>query len=291
MPHDWQAEDLARGNSWHFDFGAPGQDALQAARAALDTGPGFAVVSNLPVPDLTTDEHVKRAVDLVALFGSPLPQGPEGDTTLGWLVRDEGVSRFDSHGMYVPNVYTSKSADFLDIHNDDAMHPYGHNIDIFALFCLSASDSGGGSTLVSSRRVYSVLRDEYPEQFERLCQPFPFERAHVTHSGQDPVISAPVFERVEGRLRVHCNRQRIEMAMATMPDSYGADEEAALDALESVLSRDELQLRLRLGRGDLLIVDDHLVLHGRDSFTDAPGGTRRCLIRILLERHPSGAVE
>lgn len=287
LSHEWKAEDLTSNSSWRPDFRTLGRDSLDVAKGLLDNGPGFAIVTGVPIHEATIDAQVNQVVDLLTVFGHPLPQGPEGDTKLGWIVRDEGASRFGPDGSYVPQIYTSKSADFLDIHNDGAMRPYGLDVDLFALFCLSPAEAGGGSTLVSSLSVFSMLQKEHPKELERLCEAFPFERSHVTPSGQTPIIWAPVFEWVEGRLRVHCNRQRIEMARATIPEQFGAIERAALEALDDILGRDELQIRYQLSQGDLLIVDDHLVLHGRDSFVDAPDRAKRCLIRILLQRDGS----
>jgi hypothetical protein len=284
LSHEWKAGDLTGNPSWRPDFQTLGRDSLGVAKDLLDNGPGFAIVTGVPILEATIDAQVNQVINFLKVFGNPLPQGPEGDTKLGWLVRNEGVSRFGPDGSYVPQIYTSKSADFLDIHNDGAMRPYGLDVDLFALFCLSPAEVGGESTLVSSLSVFSMLQKEYPRELERLCKAFPFERSHVTPSGQEPIIWAPVFEWVKGRLRVHCNRQRIEMAWATIPEQFGAVERAALEALDDILGRDELQLRCQLGQGDLLIVDDHLVLHGRDSFVDTPDRAKRCLIRILLQR-------
>jgi Taurine catabolism dioxygenase TauD, TfdA family len=289
LPQGWKATDLVSDAAWHIDHWTFMRDPLGAAKDLLDKGPGFVIIAGVPFYEALIDEQVRGIVDLLSPFGRVLPQGPVGDTILGWIVRDEGVSRFNPDGSYTSEIYTSKSPDFLDIHNDGAMRPYGLEIDLFALFCSSPAAQGGESILVSSVNVYETLRNEYPRELERLCQPFPFERLHVTPAGQQSITWAPIFQWVTGSLRVHCNRQRVEMAMAKMPGQFGVIEREALDALEEVLGRDELRFRCRLDRGDLLIVDDHLVLHGRDAFTDSPGGSRRSLIRVLIERDAATA--
>lgn len=283
LSYGWKAVDLISDPSWHLDYQTFGPDPLGAAGNLLDRGPGFVVVAGVPLYNATIDQQVSGMIDLLAPFGRALPQGPEDETELGWLVRDEGVSRFNADGSYASAIYTSKSPDFLDIHNDGAMHPYGLDVDLFALFCSSPASEGGESSLVSSLKAYQILQSEYPSELERLCKPFPFERSHVTPSGEQPIIWAPIFEWVNETLRVHCNRQRIEMAMTMMSGQFSVTERAALEALEEVLGRDELRFRYRLDQGDLLLVDDHLVLHGRDAFIDAPGA-KRCLIRMLIQK-------
>lgn len=197
-------------------------------------------------------------------------------------MRDEGVNRFDSDGNFRQGVYTSKSRDAIDIHNDGAMEPYGHQIYISSLLCVKAASAGGHNVLVSALAVLDIMHREYPEHVDRLRHPFPFERGHVTPKGGEAVIFAPVFDLSRPALRVHWNRQRIEMAeeITGVPLSPSAME--ALDALEEVIMRPEVQLTHILRPGELLVINDDLVLHGRSAFSD--NVTRRCLVRILFAR-------
>jgi alpha-ketoglutarate-dependent taurine dioxygenase len=90
---------------------------------------------------------------------------------------------------------------------------------------------------------------------------------------------------------VHWNRQRIEMGAVESGTPLTAEDVAALDALDEVLSRPELRTTHVLRPGELLVLDDHRVLHGRAEFSDARGaGNHRCLVRILLSREPAAAV-
>ena len=100
--------------------------------------------------------------------------------------------------------------------------------------------------------------------------------------GQAPVSWGPVFEEVGGRLRVRYSRPRIEMAPALSGVPLTSEDVAALDALDEILSRPDLQFRHILSPGEFLVVDNHLVMHGRSGFTDV--GRQRCLVRVLLAR-------
>jgi hypothetical protein len=275
----------AEDDSWRVSYTDDHHALAVQIMRRVDGYPGFALVTGVPVDDLTPEQACVFAPELLKSVGDPLPQGPEGAMTLGWLVRDEGSSRFRSDGTYRPGVYTSKSADDLDIHNDGAMSPHGHEVDMFGLLCLGTASAGGESTLIRTHAVIDVLRRERPREFERLCQPYAFERSHVAQSGRAPVMWAPIFDLGGARPRVRCNRQRVEMAPAITGVPLDAGDLAALDALDEVLGRRALQHRLTLARGDLLVVDDHAVLHKRGAFTDDPAaGQRRCLVRVLLAR-------
>ncbi|MGH9959029.1 MAG: TauD/TfdA family dioxygenase [Pyrinomonadaceae bacterium] len=280
-------ETLADRHLWAIPFDDDYAALATELTSRIDQGFGFAVVVDVPMEDITPTEAQRLAVDMLKNIGEPLLQGTIGDQTAGWLVRNEGVSRFDGDERYQPGVYTSKSPDHLDIHNDAAMQAYGNNPDYFALLTYRRAKHGGESILVSSHAIYSILSRENPKALQRLMKPFAFERQHVTHPGQEPVSWGPVFHRTQGKLRVRWNRQRIEMAPSLTGVPLTKNDLTALDAFEEVACRPKIQFRYLLQKGECLVVNDHAVLHGRSGFVD--GGEpheRRCLVRVLLKRKP-----
>lgn len=296
----WQPVDAGEATGLPIPYSPDHRSLAGAISAALDPagGPGFAVVTGLPVDPAAPEESAQTALAVLRKIGTPLLQGPPADRTLTWLVRYEGVRRFHADGTFQGGVYTSKSRDGIEIHNDSAMRPYGYEIDISALLCVESAEQGGASTLVSTSEVTAELRRDFPAEFARLCRPFVFERTHVTPPGGATLIPLPVFDLSGGRtgkepFRVHWNRQRIEMGAVESGEPLTAEDVAALDALDEVLSRPELRTTHVLRPGELLVLDDHRVLHGRAEFSDAQGsgtGNHRCLVRILLSREPAAAV-
>jgi Taurine catabolism dioxygenase TauD, TfdA family len=281
----WLAQDLATYLDWRIRYRADLPAVAEDVEKQLKDGPGLALVTGVPVEQMNIDRACGLAVELMSHLGKPLLQGPENEAQLSWLVRNEGAELFNADGSYARGSYSSRSAADIDLHNDAAMRPHGHDLDYFGLLCLGAAARGGETTLVSSLAVHAVLRRECPSQLDRRYRPFAFERSHVVARGEESVIRQPVFSVEDGRLRVRCNRQRIEMAAELTGVPVGDDGVAALNAMENVASRRDLQFRFRLASGDFLIADDHLVLHGRDSFADdRDGGRRRCLVRVVLSR-------
>lgn len=279
----WVAADLVADKSWMIEYTDDSTALAAEVESRLDAGPGFALVTGVPVAGLSDEDAARMAPELVRSFGVPLVQGPEDSPTFGWLVRDEGSRRFHPDGSFVEGIYTSKSRDSLDIHNDGAMSPYDHEVARFALLCLGSASSGGESILISTHTVVQILCDEYPEALARLRRSFGFERRHVAHAGQKPVLWAPIIDDSGPTLRVRFNRQRVEMAPAVTGVALTDEDIHALDVLDSVLHRAEGQFRCVLNPGDLLIVDDNRIVHSREAFVDDPAsGQRRCLVRVLL---------
>ena len=144
---------------------------------------------------------------------------------------------------------------------------------------LRADASGGASTLVDGFKVADDLRARAPDQFELLARTvlhFHFADATAEHRAAAPVLSvAP-----DGQLTaVRYSNHSVEPFLLP-PDQMRAYY-AAYRAFGRMRESEQYQLRLALGAGDLYIVDNHRVLHGRTGFSS--GGARH-LQSCYIER-------
>ncbi|MEU9378179.1 TauD/TfdA family dioxygenase [Streptomyces sp. NPDC048255] len=259
--------------------------ALLARRLRTEVldGRGFAVVTGTPAGALGTRAAQEFATRMLRHLGEPLLQGRGADTSLAWLVRDEGVSQHTDDRRFRENAYTSKSRGYLHLHNDRAVTPFGHEPDCVALFTHRTAAQGGDSVLVDGWTVHRILRETSPRALALLHTPYPVDRRHVTPRGQSPVVRAPVFEDTGGRVQIRCNLKRIETAAELIGEPIPPDRCEALDMLRQVLSRPELKVTIPLEEGDCLVIDDRRVLHGRTSYEDHPDpARRRCLVRVMM---------
>ncbi|MEU9113554.1 TauD/TfdA family dioxygenase [Streptomyces sp. NPDC048483] len=284
-------------NGWtHHSFASPAAfrlpylpDHASLARRIheeLLDGPGFTVVTGTPIATMSTQDAQEFSESMLRHLGEPLPQGRGTDTALAWLVRDEGLSAYIDDRRFHENAYTSKSRGYLHLHNDQAVQPFGQEPDSIALLTHRKAEQGGASVLVDGWTVHRALCEEFPEVLHLLGAPFPFDRRHVTPPGAPPVVWAPVFAQVGGRLHVRCNVKRIETATELTGEPLPPDRRAALDTLRQVLARPELKITTLLEEGDCLVIDDRRVLHGRTSYEDhSDPARRRCLVRVMLRRH------
>ncbi|WP_175408536.1 TauD/TfdA family dioxygenase [Streptomyces sp. TRM64462] len=258
-------------------------------RAEVLDGHGFAVVTGTPAGAMSTQAAQHFAVSMLRHLGEPLPQGrgPE-DITLGWLVRDEGVSAYTDDRRFRENSYTSKSRGYLHLHNDRAVRPFGQEPDCIALLTHRKALRGGASVLVDGWTVHRILRESSPHALDLLTTPYPVDRRHVTPRGESPVVRAPVFAHTDGRVELRCNLKRIDTAAELTGEPLPADRCAALETLRQVLDRPELKVTIPLEEGDCLVIDDRRVLHGRRSYQDhSDTARRRCLVRVMLRCPPA----
>jgi gamma-butyrobetaine dioxygenase len=136
------------------------------------------------------------------------------------------------------------------------------------LHCLASSADGGENTLVDSFRVAQELS---PDDFDLLTRTpitFRYVDAYTDLEAETPVISLDARGAVEA---VHYNT-RSAQPFRLPADVVGRYYEA-YQRFGRMLEAPEYRIQFKLGAGELFIVDNLRVLHGRTGYA-ASGGER-----------------
>ena len=81
------------------------------------------------------------------------------------------------------------------------------------------------------------------------------------------------------------------MATRKQPYRSHASKSRALDSLNAIMNRAELQLRFAMEAGDILLLNNHSVLHSRTAFEDHPEiDRRRHYARMWMKVPAAGTV-
>ena len=144
---------------------------------------------------------------------------------------------------------------------------------------LRADATGGASTLVDGFKIAEDMRRNAPEQFARLANTmldFHFADETAEHSARGPIITL----HPDGSIKAIRYSNHSALPFLLPPDQMEAFYEAYL-TFATMRESEAYQLRLEMGAGDLYIVDNHRVLHGRTGFSS--GGARH-LQSCYIER-------
>jgi len=231
----------------------------------LDHGAGFAVIGNLPVDRYDIEENRIIYCGLCSHLGTIVPQTSAGD----YLIDVTDIGKPYSHRS---RGYSSNQ--LLPFHTDGA--------DVAGLSCLGTSAQGGASILVSAPRVYEIMKDQHRDQLEILERGFFHHRRGEQASGESPLSSVriPVFQFYDGLLHTMYNRNPIDWVRHEGLEL--SDEEVdALDTLDTVLARPELQLSMDMRKGDMQFINNFVIFHSRTSYQDS-SEQRRHLLRVWL---------
>jgi alpha-ketoglutarate-dependent taurine dioxygenase len=181
-------------------------------------------------------------------------------------------------GRYGGNGRNSK---LLALHTDGS-GIHRHHVDVLGMLCLQAAQEGGASRIADARRAWLLLSRQTRDLLRmRLPRTDPYAPG-LPIGG---LITRPIFEQGTSRNRntlsfsYHPSRIREGSGLLY----FGPIErhlENALCQLDDALERSSVEVLLN--RGEILILNNSLIAHGRTAFKDDP--TRpRLLERLWVE--------
>ena len=240
---------------------------VRVAQSELETGTGIIRIQTENILD-----HVSKPTewffDWCKQIGTPVSQSADGDLVLS--VRNESFGKNDSRTRG-PN--TNRK---LSFHSD--------RCDVIAFLCLRPAMNGGENQVIDSQVIEKIIQLERPDLHNVLKQKFPYKRHVVDTGNQTPYVMQPIFSHAKGHFACSYLRVLIDRADqdANCPDLSKLQKDA-IDYLDEVCERPELQLRFTMQRGDILLLNNWTLLHRRTEFEDYPDlSKRRHLLRIWL---------
>ena len=247
---------------------------IEPALDVLNTGRGFFLFNGVSQERFCDSEVQGIYWAIGQMLGNPFEQDLK--RTLLYDVQDTGQAVTEGARFSVTNAASS-------FHTDNTM---GKEVpDIVGLLCLRSAKSGGQSQLISACTIYNELLKSHRQELETLYQNFCFDRRGLFSEGESPVNRSPVFEWTGVELTARYLRYYIEAGHETVGEAMSAKQEAALDAVDSLLARPDLRVEFHLQPGEMLFVNNRRILHNRTAFEDhADVEQRRHCVRLWLSR-------
>jgi hypothetical protein len=157
--------------------------------------------------------------------------------------------------------------------------------DLVGLMCLEDGRAGGLSAVVSSVLIHNRLVRERPDLAAALYEPLPYDYRGEQADGGLPYYEVPGFTEWEGRLFCRLIPPYI-WASQRHPDAPRLRplQVEALQAVVAMADDPANHVLMELRPGDIQLIDNYHVLHGRTAYEDDRGAGRvRHLKRLWLE--------
>ncbi|MGW4386067.1 TauD/TfdA family dioxygenase [Streptomyces sp. NPDC004685] len=238
---------------------------LRAAADELESGRGFVLVRGIPVERYSEEEAAVLLWGVGQHLGIPVSQDATGHM-LGHL-RDGPDARA-------------------------ALSPRTEAADALALLCLEATGSRGRTALASSAAVHNAVLARRPELLDGLSRTHFLDHRGEQLPGGLPWQAVPLAHRDRDRLSLRYDRGRLESAQRypEVPRLSSAEREL-FDLMDEAASSPELRLDVDLVAGDLLLLNNHAVLHARAPHEDDPNPEHPChLLQLWLTPHQPRAL-
>jgi len=174
--------------------------------------------------------------------------------------------------------------------SNGALRFHTDRCDVVGLLCVRQSKSGGVSTLASSPAVHNAMLARRPGLAALLHRDVWRSRLGEEIGGEHAAYRLPIWGVRDGRFTSHYSLTYIEAAelMAGVPKLTTAQREA-IDLLMALAK--ELCFEMRFAPGDIQLLNNHVIYHGRTPFEDDRGsGQDRLLLRLWLAMPNSRAL-
>jgi hypothetical protein len=225
----------------------------------LESGRGVVKLTGFPVERY--DEPDLRALyyGVGCHIGTPVHQN--GSRGLMRDIRDNGGTRVES-------------AEALRWHND--------RTDVVGLLCVRKAQAGGVSRIVSAVAIHDAMLARRPDLLRAMYQDFYRSTLGDEVGAETPYYPLPVFAQRDGHFTSHFSNTYIEQAQRfpEVPRLTAAQKEALVMLGDLA---EELCFEMPLEPGDLQLLNNHVIYHGRTAFTDDAGSRQdRLLYRLWL---------
>jgi len=240
----------------------------QQLRPQINAGIGVLLLKGLNASDYTLEELTKIHWGLGLYFGKAQQQ--YGKYIL--KVENQGY-RFGE-----PKARNTNTASKLWFHNDSC--------DVTVLMCIREAKRGGDTQIVSATAIHNKIKQTHPDLLKALYQPYYRTYRHISGlSGSGHLHAQPIFTRLDGQFSCNVCRPVIDNAQKhkAVPRLSQAQVEA-LDMLEKLAEHPELCHDFFLDPGDIIYMNNNVMLHARKAFEDDKVPEKK---RLLLRLHLS----
>lgn len=242
---------------------------LAAISRELQSGRGFILMRGIPVDRYSQEDSRILYWGIMTYFGEAAAQNMMGE-----LVSD--VKAIDGDWNQNFNIRGYQTRVPLPFHCDKA--------DLVGLMCLQTAKKGGESCISSSVAIHNEILRTRPDLLEALYQPFYIDHRGEGFDDEEPFYMAPVFALHNGHFYARFGQRYVETAQRfpQVPRLTPAQTEG-MQLFSKLALSDDFRLDMVLERGDIQLLNNHLIVHSRTDYEDWPEPERRRhLLRMIL---------
>ena len=296
-PAAWTPEELADLDRWTYtlteaDIGEVMDGVASMRRAGVpiaDVGPEKFPLHSLAASLRDVHLEIREGRGVVRLRGFPIEELDCEGAMTAYLGISSYIGSLEPQNKYGHLVGHVKNFD--DPRTQPEGRGYNTNVgssfhidstDYVGLLCYGEAKSGGNSRLTSSVAIYNRILAERPDLIETLMGSFYKTRYGEERPGETPYYRFPVFSFVDGVFS--CNGVSKSFLTADKLPGVPRYTDKQKEATEVfVAAAEACSVDMPFQRGDVQYVNNHVTLHARRSFEDAPAeGYRRHMWRVWL---------
>lgn len=148
--------------------------------------------------------------------------------------------------------------------------------------CVQKASKGGYSILTSIKKILSELKKKDKKTLSILKEKFFFEKRGFYFKGQAKVLKKPIFEINNKEFKFRYLREYINSGYEIKSVNLLESQNKALDKLDILLSKKKNQYIFKLDKGEMLLLNNQKLAHGRSGF-NLKNNNNRSLLRVWFK--------
>ena len=217
----------------------------------------------------------QNVIKLSKFFGKTLPQNGKGKK---YLIVKPDLKKLKSKSR-------KKIKEKLRYHQTNlggSIHSDGPQLNTppkyVIMGCLDQAQKGGQSILVSVNKLYRYLKRKKPQILNILKKEFFFERRGFGNK----IFTKPIITKKTNTIIFRYLREYIVSGYKKKNKELKYEKIVALNYLDRLLRKKEFQYKYKMNKGDIIILNNYLMAHGRSGFSLDKSKKKRSLIRIWI---------
>ena len=131
--------------------------------------------------------------------------------------------------------------------------------------CVQNAKKGGLSIITNAKKIFEFMKKKEPEYLNVLRKNFFFERRGFSFNNSN-IFKKPIFEVKNKLIRFRYLREYIESAYKIKRKIINSAQLSALSYLDKALTSKKFKTQYKLQDGDLIIINNNILAHGRSGF-------------------------
>ena len=221
---------------------------------------------------LNNKKNLSKNIDFItSLFGQKINQNYKKDKTLLVTPNTSLINKFrkiiDDKLRYHQ---TNKGG---SIHTDGPQHL---NTPKFLLMAsISNNNKGGETIIVNGKKIFNYINRKKPKISKTLQENFFFERRGFNFKNNN-ILKKPIFEN-NRVFSMRYLKEYIVTAYKILNKNMTKEQISAINFLDKLLYSKKFQTRFKLNEGEIIIINNKVLAHGRTSFTINESKPRKIL--------------
>jgi len=247
-------------------------DDLNARDNFLINGYGIVIFKNNN--NLIDDKSmIEKYSKINSYFGDFMEQNINNETIVA--VKDRGKS-MESGARY----HETSKGGFM--HTDSPQ--WVNTPNFVSLLCLQTAKIGGLGLYASVYSIHNYLLKYYPKYLKILYEPFHFDKSNHIRNNEELTTYRPIFEYNDSGLKMRYLYKYIIKAYKRLRLRLTEQQQKALDIVNICIEDKSNLFQYELCRGDVLIINNNRIIHGRTDFYDhAEIDKKRLLLRTWIK--------